>query len=415
MKQQYLLSLLIPLIGLQGFTQTTYVPDDNFEQALIDLGHDSAPLDDYVPTDNISSLTTLNIENKGISDLTGIEDFTALEYLYCSENDLTGLDLSNNTSLLYLDCNNNNLTSLDLSNNTLLTNLVCYDNNIGSLDLSNNTVLRYLDCKNNALTSLNVSSNTLLTSLICSYNNIGSLELTTNTVLENLDCNTNTSLTTLDISQNNDLETLICNNTNISNLDLSNKAELTILNCAYTALTDLDLSDNIALQILYSNNTSIGSLDVSNSPNLTTFHCQQNSSLTQVNLQNGNNSSIFDFFASNCPNLTCVEVDDVSYSTTNWTFIDDSAAYSTDCFTLGVEEPDTVNQFALYPNPTNNILNIQLQNGTALKQVNLYNNLGQHLLSTNKTTLNVSHLNPGIYFVEVETNQRTTTKKLIKK
>lgn len=28
--------------------ELTYVPDDNFEQALIDLGYDSGPLDDYV-------------------------------------------------------------------------------------------------------------------------------------------------------------------------------------------------------------------------------------------------------------------------------------------------------------------------------------------------------------------------------
>ena len=38
------------------FTQNTYVPDDNFEQALIDLGYDTT-LDDSVLTANISSIT----------------------------------------------------------------------------------------------------------------------------------------------------------------------------------------------------------------------------------------------------------------------------------------------------------------------------------------------------------------------
>jgi hypothetical protein len=38
----------------------TYVPDDNFEQALIDLGYDTA-LDDFVLTENISGVTLLNI------------------------------------------------------------------------------------------------------------------------------------------------------------------------------------------------------------------------------------------------------------------------------------------------------------------------------------------------------------------
>ena len=29
------------------YSQTTYVPDDNFEQALINLGYDTGTLDDY--------------------------------------------------------------------------------------------------------------------------------------------------------------------------------------------------------------------------------------------------------------------------------------------------------------------------------------------------------------------------------
>ena len=57
----------------------TYVPDDNFEQALIDLGYDTGALDDYVPTANISGVTFLNVTNLGISEFTGIEDFVALD------------------------------------------------------------------------------------------------------------------------------------------------------------------------------------------------------------------------------------------------------------------------------------------------------------------------------------------------
>ena len=43
-------------------SQNTYVPDNNFEQRLIDLGYDSS-LDDSVLTNNISSLTTLDISS----------------------------------------------------------------------------------------------------------------------------------------------------------------------------------------------------------------------------------------------------------------------------------------------------------------------------------------------------------------
>ena len=63
------------------FAQNTYVPDDKFEQALIDLGYDTT-LDDSVVTANISGVTSLDVNHKSISDLTGIEDFTALTFLH---------------------------------------------------------------------------------------------------------------------------------------------------------------------------------------------------------------------------------------------------------------------------------------------------------------------------------------------
>ena len=104
------------------FAQKTYVPDDKFEQALIDLGYDTT-LDDSVLTANISGVTSLDVSNKEISDLTGIEDFTALTELVCSSNKLTSLDVSANTALTHLYCGPNELTSLDVSANTALTKL----------------------------------------------------------------------------------------------------------------------------------------------------------------------------------------------------------------------------------------------------------------------------------------------------
>ena len=77
--------------------QQTYVPDDNFEQALIDMDYDDV-LDNYVVTDSINSVTVLDVSNDSISDLTGIEDFTALTELWCSYNQLTTLDVGSNTA-----------------------------------------------------------------------------------------------------------------------------------------------------------------------------------------------------------------------------------------------------------------------------------------------------------------------------
>ena len=82
----------------ESYVLPIYVPDDNFEQALIDLGYDSA-LDNYVAAGNISGVTSLDVREKEISDLTGIEGFTALTVLICKENNLSALDVSALTAL----------------------------------------------------------------------------------------------------------------------------------------------------------------------------------------------------------------------------------------------------------------------------------------------------------------------------
>lgn len=69
--------------------------------------------------------------------------------------------------------------------------------------------------------------------------------------------------------------------------------------------------------------------------------------------------------------------------------------------------------FNLYPNPASDVLNIQLDHNLLLETVTLFNNLGQIIKSSNEYTLNVDDLNPGVYFVEVKTNQGKATKKVI--
>ena len=156
------------------FSQNTYVPDDKFEQALIDLGYDTT-LDDSVLTANISGVTTLDVGDKSISDLTGIEVFVALEELRLWDNSLTSLDVTKNTALKSLSLSRNKLTSLDVSKNTALKSLSVTSNRLTSLDVSKNTALKELWCDFNKLTSLDVSNNTALTWLYCPSNSLTSL------------------------------------------------------------------------------------------------------------------------------------------------------------------------------------------------------------------------------------------------
>ena len=151
-----LLLLLFLGFTLVGFSQTTEIPDPNFEQALIDLGYDTAPINGSIPTANISGITHLDVNNKNITSLTGIEDFIALTNLWCYQNQLTSLDFSSNTALEFLYSSNNQLTSLDVSNNTALEFLYCFNNQLTSLDVKATNHLEILHCFNNQLTSLDV-------------------------------------------------------------------------------------------------------------------------------------------------------------------------------------------------------------------------------------------------------------------
>ena len=96
------------------------IPDANFKQRLISFGYDDI-LDGTVLTAAIDTVTQLGVSYYGISDLTGIEDFAALTYLNCGANDLTSIDVSQNTNLTSFNCTMNQLTSLDVSQNTSLT------------------------------------------------------------------------------------------------------------------------------------------------------------------------------------------------------------------------------------------------------------------------------------------------------
>ncbi|ULC59707.1 T9SS type B sorting domain-containing protein [Flaviramulus sp. BrNp1-15] len=282
------------LIGLNSTAQT-FVPDDNFEQTLIDLGYDSGPLDDLVTTTNINSVTDLDVSGKNISDLTGIEDFTSLSILNCSDNQLSGLNISQNTGLTELYVFNNQITNIDV---TLLNDLKifwCYNNLLSILDISQNTDLISLVCNNNNLSDLNTSNNTSLNVLVCSQNQITALDVSNNTTLSRFECGNNL-LTNLDVSTNTNLSYLSCEQNDLSSLNLNTNTRLSVLLCFENMIGDLDLSQNSSL---------------------TDLNCRDNL-LCSLNVNNGNNNNIslmnFDLNAD----LNCVVVDNANGNHSTW-------------------------------------------------------------------------------------------------
>jgi Secretion system C-terminal sorting domain len=84
---------------------------------------------------------------------------------------------------------------------------------------------------------------------------------------------------------------------------------------------------------------------------------------------------------------------------------------------LSNNEFDTENAFRYYPNPVNNELNLRAQN--TIENVSVYNMLGQEVLrvvpNTNSSTINISALQTGAYFIRVTINGVTETKQIIKR
>jgi hypothetical protein len=209
----------------------------------IDLNNNGTK-DDNEGVTNFDSVTTYALGDQIVTV------YGKVSHIYCDDNQLTSLDLSNNAALKVLYCNSNQLTSLDLSKNKALVTLVCDHNQLASLDVSKNTALESLFCDNNYLTFLDLSQNTALANLFCDNNQLSILDLFKNSALEFLSCRSN-QITLLGVTKNFRLVSLFCDNNQLTGLDVSNNPALKNLHCYGNQLTSLDLSRNDVLRELY--------------------------------------------------------------------------------------------------------------------------------------------------------------------
>ncbi|WNH08683.1 T9SS type B sorting domain-containing protein [Thalassobellus suaedae] len=287
--------IILSLICFVGAAQTTTIPDPNFEQALIDKGLDVAPIDGLVLTSNINANANLDVTGYNISDLTGIEGFTSLSILNCSNNQLSTLNISQNTQLTQLFFSNNQISNLDITIHTNLEVIWGFNNQLSTLNTSQNTNLRALRCENNNLTSLDISKNIALVDLVCENNQLTSIDISNNNVLSTFQCGNNL-LSNLDVSLNTNLSTLSCEQNLLSLLDVSNNSRLNTLICFSNQLTVLDLTKN---------------------ESLTSLNCSNNQ-LCDLNVNNGNNNNVVLMNFNLNPDLNCVVVDNVNEDHNSW-------------------------------------------------------------------------------------------------
>lgn len=239
MKKIILTSVLLLIKMGVSNAQDVHIPDANFKAYLVGNSAINTNGDSEIQVSEAVAFTGgIYCYNKNIFDLSGIEAFTNITILYCYSNNLTNLDLSQNTQLIDFQCHSNQLISLDISKNILLQALWCKTNQLTNLDISKNTALIYLDCSSNQLTDLDISENTSLETLHCNFN----------------------SLTNLDLNNNNSLSYLSCYSNQLIDLDIFNTFLLKQLYCQDNQLTSLNLKNG--------NNTILTHIKTNNNPNL---------------------------------------------------------------------------------------------------------------------------------------------------
>ena len=196
------------------------IPDANFVSYLT-ANFSSAMKGNQMDTSHISvtSLTTMNVENLGIADLTGVQYFSSLQKLDCGNGWLT------NTP--------NKLTSLPKLPPNLDT-LICGDNKITLLP-SLPAKLRYLSCYMNSLSDLPNLPTSLLY-LNCNDNNLANLPILPDN-LHFVSCNENIITKLPDLPSG--LDTLLCSgNLNLNSLPMLPNS-LILLECANDNLDSL--------------------------------------------------------------------------------------------------------------------------------------------------------------------------------
>jgi hypothetical protein len=89
---------------------------------------------------------------------------------------------------------------------------------------------------------------------------------------------------------------------------------------------------------------------------------------------------------------------------------------STTIQALATSDFDFKEYFSLYPNPTDEVLNIKTKKDIAISSASIYNTMGQLVLIAmgDYNSIDVSSLNVGSYFIKIVSNKGITSTKFIK-
>lgn len=204
------------------------------------------------------------------------------------DNEISGIDVTNNSLLTWLSTYMNPIDTLDLSNCPLLVDLDCAYSNLSSLDVSKATGLLHLICYGNQLKTLDVSNNKELTELNAKNNLLESIDLSSNSMLEELDLQQNL----------------------LQEISTSNMPHLQILSLSGNQLETIELSNNTELRELALNDNFLKSVDLKANANLTRFQCNAN----QISVLDFSNNPLLQYVSCEDNQMSACALDDMYYS-----------------------------------------------------------------------------------------------------
>jgi len=269
-------------------------------------------------------------------------------------------------------------------------NSIANDNYVNTVNIASVTTLNI--SASNIIDLTGIEDFTALTELICFENLLTDLDLSILPLLERVDASENLILNA-NFTQNPNLEVISINE---------------------NFLTNLDVSQNPSLVNLFVDSNSITAIDISQNPLLEKIS-SSNNRLTSLNAKNGTNTNISTFVTLGNPDLTCIQVDNATYSITNWTNIDIVSSFNEDCGPILNTSTIELDRFSFYPNPVNNILTINSQ--LLDFEYSLYNIQGQKFIKSNSTiskTVNFNSYPPGLYILTISSNNEEQSFKIIK-
>ena len=430
MNKPYLLLLAALFLGLFNRTFAQHIPDAQFAGAIRTVCAACIDGSDNL-TPTAATLTDLNVNMKGINDLTGIGGFTSLDKLYCESNNLTVIP------------------TLPAS----LTQLFCQDNMIGSLPALPSGIL-ILSLKGNNLYSLPSPLPSNLNRMNINQNHISSLPTLPST-LESLSAYSNT-LTSLPSPLPSSLKVLGVN-TNL----LTSIPELPAI------LTFLDCAGNNALMCLPILPNTLTTLDAT-ATNITCIMNKPAGLTTSLPICNGSNGcpvlpiELADFqllthkdnieikwtttYESNLLDFTVERSEDAikfyplsiqapkgnDFSKTAYNFVDNNPLNGVHYYRLKIEEKDGTLSYSktmsarwgskktlsVYPNPFNQALTIDLSDAkTETAHFEIIDMTGRIRISesfNNNDKILTENLPSGMYILRVIQDGAVLEKKILK-